>query len=276
MVVAYTADEEKTNQEAKIDAKTAEKELIEAQEKLAYAESHLIELENRTAILNEKKQHSKSFTKKSEEHLKNKKYSDASIYAKEAFKQADEIISDIRGYNSMTWLALVLEISFIIIALVGIYYLFNPPNWSKELNTLGIPFWVFLAGFLGAVAYAAHGVAYHYYKGDFGWDDIFYYIKGFAQGTLLAAPVYLILNNLTGTQQLTLDMTNFTSGMVNATVAAPENITGITARITSSQPNIQVLGAACFLTGLFTRHAIEFLYFVANRLFKLPERGEKQ
>lgn len=275
MVVSFMTDEEETNQNGDTEV-AAEKELKDAHERLRDAESCLSDLQDMVEILKAKKAHSQSFIKTSEEHLKNKKYSDASIYAKEGIKQADEIISDIRGYDYRTWLALGLEIFFIILAFVGIYYLFNLPNWSKEVNALGIPFWAFLAGFLGAVAYAAHGVAYHYYKGDFGWDDVFFYIKGFAQGTLLAAPVYLILNNLTGTQQLTLDMTNFTSGMVNATTATPENITGITARMTSSQPNIQVLGAACFLTGLFTRHAIEFLYFVANRLFKLPERGEKQ
>lgn len=265
--MAYTTDEEKTEQE---ETKTAEKELKTAKEKLAYAESRLTELENRVEILNEKKKQSRSFAGKSEDNLKDKKYSDASVYAKEAFKQADEIISDIRGYNYMVWYALGLEIFFIIVSFAGIYYLFNTPMWSQKVNALGIPFWAFLAGFLGAVAYAAHGVAYHYYKGDFGLDDILYYFKGLVQGALLAAPVYLILSNLTGTEQLVLDVNNFTAVAGNVTAQT------WTIPVSTAQSNVQVLGAACFLTGLFTRHVVEFLYFVANRLFQITERGKKQ
>ena len=116
------------------------------------------------------------------------------------------------------------------------------------------------------------GVSYYYYKGDFGYDDILYYLKTLIQGTILAAPVFLILSNLSGTEQLALDMGNFTTALGNETIS--NNIV-VQARVSTSEPEIQVLGAACFLTGFFTRHVVDFLYSVANRLFKLPEKGAK-
>ena len=259
--------------------KAVNEEFKAAEKKYNDAESLLRGFNGRIEILNSKIEHSKSFLDKSKEQIDGKKFDTASIYAKEAIKQVEEVFSDVRERNSMFWLALSIYVVLIIISVFGIYFLFT--SGSKEpTNVLGIPLWAFLAGLLGAVAYAAHGVSYHYYKGDFGYDDILYYFKGLIQGTILVAPVYLILSNLSGTEQLALNMSNFTAALGNETFSNPENFTAarnivIQANISSSTPDIQVLGAACFLTGFFTRHVVDFLYSVANRLFKLPERGAK-
>jgi hypothetical protein len=265
------------NEESKAvpeESKPATEEYKAAEKKYKDAESLVNAFDERIKILKSKIEHSKSFLDKSKGQIDDDK---ASIYVKEAVKQVEEVFSDIRERNSMFWLALYICVALIIISTFGIYFLYtSDPKEPK--NALGIPIWAFLAGLLGAVAYAAHGVSYHYYKGDFGYDDILYYFKGLIQGTILAAPVYLILSNLSGTQQLALDMGNFTAALSNGTVS--NNITAfsnivVQAKVSTSQPNIQVLGAACFLTGFFTRHVVEFLYSVANRLFKLPERGAK-
>jgi len=258
-------------------SKAVTEEYNAADIKYKAAESRVNAFEERIDILKSKIKHSESFLKKSQEQIDVKKFDQASIYAKEAIKQAEEAISDVREMNSMFWVALYIDVALIIISIFGIYFLFTSDS-NEPTNALGIPLWAFIAGFLGAVAYAAHGVSYHYYKGDFGLDDILYYFKGLIQGTILAAPVFLIMSNLTGTEQLALDMGNFTAAFGNGTVSnnitAASNIV-VQARVSTSQPNIQVLGTTCFLTGFFTRHVVDFLYSVANRMFKLPERGAK-
>ncbi|MDP3104666.1 MAG: hypothetical protein Q8M95_08665 [Candidatus Methanoperedens sp.] len=198
--------------------KTANDEYNAAETKYKGAESYVFGFKERIEILNSKIEHSESFLKKSKEQIGEKKFDQASIYAKEAIKQAEEAISDVREMNSMFWLALSIYVVLIIISVFGIFFLLTSAP-KEPTNVLGIPLWAFLAGLLGAVAHIAHGVSKYYSKGDFGYDDILYYFKILIQGTILAAPVFLILSNLTGTEQLALDMGNFTAALSNGTVS---------------------------------------------------------
>ncbi|GFO95829.1 hypothetical protein ig2599ANME_0010 [groundwater metagenome] len=257
--------------------KTVNEEYKAAETRYKDADSYISGFKERIEILNSKIEHSKSFLEKAKEQIKNRNFDQASINAKEAIKQAEEVFSDVCERNSMFSIALSIYVVLIIISVFGIYVLLTSVP-KEPTNVLGIPLWAFIAGLLGAVAHVAHGVSKYYSKGDFGYDDILYYFKTLIQGTILAAPVFLIMSNLTGTEQLALNMGNFTAALGNETVlnnyTVASNIV-IQASVSTSHPDIQVLGVACFLTGFFTKYVVYFLNSVANRLFKVPERQAK-
>lgn len=255
----------------KVEKKKAENECRNAKRKLKHAECFIEEEYNKLNILKQKIDNSNTFQQKTEDLIKQNKYSEACFSAKEAINGANEVISSVRKQNLGTARFLFFTLSFLgFLALLAIY----GKLWLFDEDLLQIPMWAPLLGLLGAITYSIYGVFYHYYKGDLGLDDIFYYGQRLVQGTLLTIPIYLLLNYLTGTEQLMIQLNNDT---INST----ENIASMTqsnatALKVISPPDIQLVGLACFLTGLFTKHVIEFLYVVANRLFKLPDRGKKQ
>lgn len=256
------AEEEKVKLEAK-----KPKELEEAEGRVKQAEELVEREKSNVEILNSNIEHAKNLKKEAEEWLKKKDEKRAVRYAKEALTQAEEVIDGTRKYGDYAWkMELFFSAAALLAVLIVVHY-----------GYLGIPYWVFLLGFMGALAYGSFGVNWHFYKGDFSQNDVIYYFSRLVQGTLLAAPVYLILVDITATQQVITRFDEFklvlAGNISNVTVeqAVPVNYTATAAQIESS--SLRLVGAACFLTGLFSRHAIEFLQAVANRLFKLPERG---
>lgn len=243
------------------------KELEEAEGRVKQAEELVEREKSSVEILNSNLEHAKNLKDEAEKWLQKKDEKKVVSYAKEALKQAEEVIDGARKYDD---LALGMELFFSVAALFAVFIVVRS-------GYLSIPCWAFLLGLMGALAYSSFGVNWHFYKGDFSRNDIIYYFSRLIQGTLLAAPVYLILVDITTSQQVITRVDEFklvlAGNVSNITVeqAIPVNLTATTAEIESR--SLRLVGAACFLTGLFTRHAIEFLQAVANRLFKLPERG---
>lgn len=244
------------------------KELEEVEGRVKQAEELVEREKSNVEILSSNLEHAKKLKKEAEDWLQKKDEKKAVSYAREALKQAEEVIDGARKYGD---LALRMELLFSAAALLAVLIVVRS-------GYLSIPYWAFLLGFMGALAYSSFGVNWHFYKGDFSHNDVIYYMSRLIEGTLLAAPIYLILVDITTSQQVITRVDEFklvlAGNLSNITVEqmVPVNYTATTAEIESK--SLRLVGAACFLTGLFTRHAIEFLQAVANRLFKLPERGK--
>jgi hypothetical protein len=246
-----------------VNGATDPTELIKARDKIKKAQDAVDREESNLEILKENFKHAESLKTEAEDFYRNNQTEKARRRAKEAITQAEEVLDGGRRYGHT---ALLIEVGFSVATLIIVFYIVNK-------KVLDIPNWVFIMGFMGALVYSSFGVNYQYYKGEFSLNDIIYYFSRLIQGTLLAVPIYLILIDLTASENVLLAVDEFkfvlagNGSNVTLEQAIPANIT--TSKVENINTNLHFIGAACFLTGFFSQKAVGFLKGVADRLFKI-------
>ena len=142
-------------------------------------------------------------------------------------------------------------------------------------DNIELPWWVFIWGLLGAIAYTAFSIQYNYFKGTYNESLYLYNMSRLIQGPILAGVVVLIFQNLPSLEETVYSPTF----IFNFNQSSPELLQEINNSINQShvqihnnsvsnaqEPSQGILSVLSFFAGFFTNQTVQFLRGVVKRL----------
>lgn len=129
------------------------------------------------------------------------------------------------------------------------------------LNISDVPYTVYCWGILGAVAYIVFSISLHYKYRELDTTQLLFATARIIQSPILAGAVYLVLTDLTSTQELIYAINQT---IVSSNISYP-NVTTIAIPVKAAKVSNSLM-AVSFLVGFFTEAAVGFLRTLSKKL----------